>query len=443
MTLQLRMLENLQRKVSLFLFLLYLFIFLLSTSRFLFAQQPVYNNVDSLALKQIAVTQRSNFKNKTTIDRIFAFPGKVIFFPFKIVLLGVKQGIVYVDETKIIPKAHDFLRSDDGKRAATPTYTSRIGVGIKYKQYGLLNPESKLSFLMMFGLYNRQRYAITFERVSLLEKFFFSNYGIRYDKLTTESFYGIGPESEKENKTNYTRERVLLDMALGAQPIRKMTFEIFAGFDLNNVLPGKNSKIPSSTDLYDAYSLPGLETNVKLSKVDFKLGYDSRDRIGDPSSGFEAVTLMSIYNQIGDKQYGFAKYHLDAATYLNVFYNRILMLRLAGEITEPLPNRKVPFYYLSELGEDIGFRGFDRGRFRDYDLVMGTLEFRYPISNNIYAMIFTDAGQVASNIFKELKRDNLQISYGGGFRLLSVFGNVTKLEIAKSKDGILVKFTWN
>ena len=101
------------------------------------------------------------------------------------------------------------------------------------------------------------------------------------------------------------------------------------------------------------------------------------------------------------------------------------------------------FQYLSELGEDIGFRGFDRGRFRDYDLVMGTIEFRYPIGNNFYAMLFTDAGQVASNIFKELNQGHLQISYGGGFRLVSVFGNVTKLEIGTSKDGILVKFTWN
>ena len=79
------MLEYLPRKVSVFLFLLYLLIFLLSTSGFLFAQQTVDNNVDSLALKQIAETQRAKFRNKTLFDRIFAFPGKVIFFPFKIV----------------------------------------------------------------------------------------------------------------------------------------------------------------------------------------------------------------------------------------------------------------------------------------------------------------------------------------------------------------------
>ena len=180
----------------------------------------------------------------------------------------------------------------------------------------------------------------------------------------------------------------MLDIAVGAQLIKKMTFEIFVGFDLNNVLPGKNTKIPSTTDVYDG-SLPGLETEVKLSKVDFTLGYDSRNRFGDPSAGFKAVALVSVCSQMGDNQYGFTKYHLDGATYFNLFYNRILMLRLAGEITEPFSNRQVPFYHLSELGEDIGFRGFDRGRFRDYDLVMGTIEFRYPIGSNFYAMIFT------------------------------------------------------
>ncbi len=398
---------------------------------------------DSTALVENVKHLRSEYKNRTTCDKIFAFPGKVIYLPFKLVFLGIKEVIVLVDESKIIPRVQDFLVSDDGKRTAQPTYVSRIGLGIKYRQYQILNPESRIAALAMFGLYQRQKYAIGLERVSLKGKSLFTNIGMQYNKLTTESFYGIGPDTEKEDRTNYTRERIAANIALGLYLSSKTTLETFVGFELNNILPGKNKNYPSTDEIYDNETLPGLDTKVKLSNLEFKFAYDSRNRIGNPSSGWEIQTATGFFQQIAGNQYGFSKFYLDVSRYIHLFYNRILKLRIGSEITEPFPDKEIPFYYLSKLGEDISFRGFDRGRFRDNDLILGTAEFRFPVSRNLEGMFFSDVGEVARNLFRDFTFKNLQITFGGGLRFVSPEGSVTKLEIGKSQDGFLVKFTLN
>jgi len=425
----------------------FLSIFFITTLPFLQEQLCVqassHSVEDSTILVENVKRLRSEYKNKTTCDKIFAFPGKVIYFPFKIIFLGVRETIVFVDESKIIPRVQDFLVSDDGKRTAQPTYVSRIGLGIKYRQYQILNPESRIAALAMFGLYQRQKYAIGLERVSLKGKILFTNIGMQYNKLTTESFYGIGPDTKKEDRTNYTRERVAANVALGFYLNKKTTLETFVGFELNNILAGKNKNYPSTDEIYDNETLAGLDTKVKLSNLEFKFSYDSRNRIGNPSSGWEIRTATSFFQQIEGKQYGFSKFYLDVSHYIHLFYNRILKLRMGSEITEPFPDKEIPFYYLSELGEDISFRGFDRGRFRDNDLILGTAEFRFPVSRMLEGMFFSDVGKVAHNLFRDFTFRNLQITFGGGLRLVSPDGSVTKLEIGKSQDGFLVKFTLN
>ncbi len=398
---------------------------------------------DSTALLEKVKHLRSEYKNKTTCDKVFAFPGKLMYFPFKMIFLGIRETIVFVDQSKIIPRVQDFLVSDDGKRTAQPTYVSRIGLGIKYRQYQILNPESRIAAQAMFGLYQRQMYVIGLERVSLKGKILFTNIGMQYNKLTTESFYGIGPDTKKENRTNYTRERVAANVALGFYLSGKSTLETFVGFELNNILPGKNKNYPSTDKIYDNEALAGLATKVKLSNLEFKFTYDSRNRIGNPSSGWEIKTATGFFQQVAGNQYGFSKFYLDVSRYIHLFYNRILKLRIGSEISEPFPDKDIPFYYLSELGEDISFRGFDRGRFRDNDLILGTAEYRFPVSQLLEGMFFSDVGEVAHNLFKDFSFRDLQITFGGGLRFISPEGNVTKLEIGKSQDGFLMKFTLN
>ncbi|MDP8228814.1 MAG: BamA/TamA family outer membrane protein, partial [Candidatus Electryoneaceae bacterium] len=99
-----------------------------------------------------------------------------------------------------------------------------------------------------------------------------------------------------------------------------------------------------------------------------------------------------------------------------------------------------PFYHLGELGSDETIRGFTRGRFRDRDLLMGSVEYRYPIyqlkyTRTVDAVLFVDTGQVADNIFQDVAVSMFQVGYGGGFRFYNEDEElVARLEIGVSKE---------
>jgi len=177
--------------------------------------------------------------------------------------------------------------------------------------------------------------------------------------------------------------------------------------------------------------------------VTFSFLSNSTNRPGNPSEGFEIEVGGSYFQQVNDNNYSFFKSMVDMRHYFHLFYDRVLVIRAAAELTDPLSGKSVPFYYLSELSEEISFRGFKRGRFRDFDLILGSLEYRYPISKNFESIIFADAGQVASDIFKNYAASNWEITWGIGLRYVSLKGSVSKIELARSRDGYLFKLSLN
>lgn len=398
---------------------------------------------DSLAQVNRANEIRNLFKQKSFFDKALSVPGKVLFFPFDVLFSGISYGIYKVDESKVIPKTRDFLISEDGRREVRPTYVSRIGVGLKYYQREILNPGSRLLLLATVGLHQRQRYGIALERVSLSELFYHSNYRALYEKLTTESFFGIGPNTEKNAKSDYTREMFGADISLGIDLGQRFTLQGRAGFELNNILPGRDNDNPSITDIYNRSDLPGLDTQANLFTFSLGFYYGSLNRPAKPSRGYELNAVGQYFQQVNADDFYFLKLSGDFRYYIPLFYERVLMIRFGTELTEPLPGKEVPFYYLSELGEGISFRGFERGRFRDFDSVLGSLEYRYPISNKLESILFVDAGQVSADIFNAYNSSNWEFSIGTGVRYVTKGGSVSKIELARSRDGFLVKITLN
>lgn len=386
---------------------------------------------------------RSAYQNKTVWDKIFSAPGHILYFPFKILLKGVKSSIVLIDESRVIPQVQDFLNSDDGKRGAQPIYASKIGAGIKIFQRGLINPESKLSLSLTAGFKMRQNYQFEFKRVNLFRRTVFASFKTYYQLLSTESFFGIGANTVKADRSNYAHEMAVGEGMVSLRLNQKSELKSNFGLEVNNILPGKDEDDPSLSDIYNSNLLSGLDTQIRLAKFILEINYDTKNRSGNPSSGFNAIFASGVYRQIDDDEFGFWKFNIDVIHYFHLFYQRVLVLRFASELSRPFPNREVPFFHLSELGPEETIRGFKRGRFHDLDYILGSAEYRYPVSKNIDALLFVDAGQVSSDILEKYTNNHLEVSFGGGFRVWGNDGLKTKLEIGKSKDGYRIIFSLN
>ena len=385
-------------------------------------------------------------KNHSAWEHILSFPGTVLNLPFKCLFTGLGATVGYVTETKIIDKTYDFLTSDDSLRALRPTYTSQGGAGIRIYQKNLINEGSRLELTAAAGLRSRQSYAIGFEGLRLFRRATVDIHA-GYRLLPDESFYGIGPKTDADDRSNYAHEQTAVGFYLGASINRRLDLDVRFSLEQNNIFGGKNLTLPSIDEAFPSDAIPGLETRVKLAGGMLDLTYDTRNIPGRPTSGGKIGIGAGAYKQLNGETYGFWRIRVGIKRYIRLFYDRTLILRLAGEMNEPLENRNVPFYYMSELGRRESIRGFHRGRFRDLDMILASVEYRYPIwrrqDTHLDACIFVDAGQVSSDIVKYYHVDDLQMGFGFGIKLSTPESESLQLIVSKSKEQFRVYLVLN
>ncbi|MCH8291544.1 BamA/TamA family outer membrane protein [Candidatus Poribacteria bacterium] len=408
----------------------------------LFSQSETQDAVEEQESNSAQVWHKK-LGTKNTWEKVISFPGEVIYLPLKLTFKLGAESIGFVSEKKVIPRIHDFLTSDDGRRGVLPTYAARTGGGVNIFQKGLISPESKLTLSLTAGLKGRQRYQLQFKRVALFGEALSSDFLVRYQLLSDESFFGIGQDSDKDDESNFAHEQATAQAAFGTKFSDRISLDAIFGFDLNDISEGKDKSIRSTTNLPNRESLPGLEEGISIGRLQIGIQYDSKNRPGNPTRGGEALLTAGIFQELDDDQFGFWKLSADLAYYLHLFYNRAIALRVAGEVTEPLSDREIPFYYLSELGRQETIRGFSRGRFRDRDMVLGSVEYRYPIHRVVDAMFFVDVGQVAGDIFSDFSTDDLEVGYGGGVRIWGSEGLISTFVVGKSSDGFRFYFGLN
>ena len=381
---------------------------------------------------------------RDTWEKVVSPPGDLLYLPFDLIFEGVEASIEFVDENKVIPRFIDFLTCDDGSCGVLPTYASRSGGGVKLFHRGLLTRESYLSLSLTAGLRGRQRYQLRLRGLKPFGWAVSSDYLLRYQLLSDEALFGIGPASDfKDDRSNFAHEQVTGEGRFGVNLGKNASVNATAGFDINEISKGRDNSPRSNTGSFTKLTLPGLDEQVRVARLHTSLQHDSRNRPGNPSRGGEELLKAGIFIETGGDEFGFWKLSADLTRYIHLFYNRVLVLRVAGEVTEPLSDREIPFYYLSELGRHEIIRGFTRGRFRDRDMVLGSAEYRYPIwHSGADALLFVDAGKVSEDIFDEFT-DHFHVSYGVGIRVWSRRGLITGLEIGWSADEIRIHFGLN
>ena len=395
------------------------------------------------AISDSVVIIPKKYAARYTWEKAISLPLEIPYFPVKLFFKGTKATIEFVDESRLIPRVKYFLTCDDNSCGVVPTYASRFGAGIKIYQNGWFDPESKLNLSLSAGPNRRQAYQLRFRYNKLFKKAVFSDYRIHYRMLPDENYFFLNIETNNTEETNFAHEQFTGEATFRKELGNQRKLNVIFGLNVNNILKGRgNTK--STSEFFSKETLLGFGEKVKLIRFELAAQHDSKNRPGNPSEGIDAQATTGIYSQIGDDKFGFWKGSFDFKHFINLFYDRVLMLRVAGELTEPVSSGQIPFYYLSELGRNGTIRGFERGRFRDQNMVLGSLEYRYPIwPLGIDALVFIDAGKVTTDIFSDKSEGNFNVSYGTGIRFWNAEGLVSKLEIGWSDDGFRIHFGLN
>lgn len=395
------------------------------------------NGADSL---QVYPTKLSSTR---PWEKIVDFPGDLLFLPIEIVFTGVEKAVEFIDTKNIIPRTVNFFRYDLQPFELSPKYSSRYGVGIKVNYPDFFNEGSKSSLTVSRGLRGRQRFSIDFQQLKLFGNAFSTDITIQHRLLPDENFFGIGNDSQFLYKSNFALRRSIVEGSINAILAGQTNLNVRFGIDFNYVREGKNTQIPTTTDLYTEESLPGLEKDTRIARIQFGIIHTTINKLKRPTAGGSLSVNGRVYKDIKKDKFSFWKFTSSYRHYIHLIYNRTIVLRVAGEITEPFFDNKIPFYYFGELGEEETIRGYIRGRFRDQDMLLGSIEYRYPIWRLMDASIFIDAGQVSQNIFKKLSRYDFHIGYGGSLNLWGDDRLMAQLTIGRSEDMTRFYFSMN
>ncbi|HDY89519.1 MAG TPA: hypothetical protein ENH82_15580 [bacterium] len=380
-------------------------------------------------------------------EKIINTPGRLVFSPFKLTFLGMEEIVEEVDETMIIQRVIEYL-SQYKPRGFSPQYSSRYGGGLLF--YHKIPPyidESQFDVSAQWGTRHRKRYRMRLKDLQTFGKRFSTDVILYYQFLSDESFFGKGNDSKYSDESKFAHKQTTVEASLKAYISKQTIFLARFGIDRNNIKNArteKDEKLPYTTALYNEAQLPGLYKESNIARIQFAMTSNSLNKRKRPTAGGLLSIESGAYNDIENEEFGFWKLSGSYKHYIHLFYDRTILLRMAAERTGEFSGKKIPFYYLSELGTEETIRGFTRSRFYDKDMLLGSVEYNYPVWRDLIdAGLFADAGKVSRNILDEFSLNDFNYSYGGFFNIWGKDKIQAQIMIGRSKDRTRYYFSWN
>lgn len=421
------------------LFISLLIVFLsFGTATYLRAQDK---EEEDLPKEQIPVEERET--GDSFIENLGEVPGEIVTFPLKLFFKGISKAAGFVDYHQIVLRVTDFLTNEEGTRKVRPIFTPVSGGGLIYVEDNVFKEGMKFRASASFGIRTRTNLYGKLRDT----QFFASKLGLQlsgfYNRRPDEDFFGIGQTSRRENRTDYLHEEGNFEMVLLSRPFKSALFA--AGFSLShvNIKDGRDPTTPNTDSLFTEEEVPGF-FGAEMWSFFLKVYRDSRNATGHPTSGGEAYFSYEYSQELDGSRFGYSKFTADLRRYVELFYRRVMAFRLRAEVSDNIGAKAIPFYRLGGLGGTENLRGYRRFRFRDKDLILASLEYRWPIHPMVVAYSFLEEGRVFADVFDEFTIDGFKYSFGGGLRFTARNGNLSAIfEMAKSQEQLRFNFGLN
>jgi hypothetical protein len=242
-----------------------------------------------------------------------------------------------------------------------------------------------------------------------------------------EDFFGLGPDSLSTNRSDYAL-RDTMGRVIGGYQRGNFQTGVGLGYLDTAIGSGTDARMPSSTDVFTAAEMPGVNDRGGFIVIEPFIEYATIDRtIEDPSGGRYRLSVADYQDRRHDL-YSFRRWEADLRQYLTfVKETRTIALRAWTASTIAAPGDEVPFYLQPALGGGRTLRAYRTFRFRDTTALLFQGEYRWRVNHFVQGALFYDTGAVGSDL------DDLgsfERSYGFGVRAGGRTGSAFRLEIA-------------
>jgi AAA family ATP:ADP antiporter len=170
---------------------------------------------------------------------------------------------------------------------------------------------------------------------------------------------------------------------------------------------------------------------------------DTRTSPGYTKRGSLVRMEMADYSQAGGSGQSFRRLDAEVQQFVPFLReNWVLAFRAMASTTDTADGNQVPYFLMPELGGSRNLRGFSAMRFRDRNRMLLTGEYRWSAGPLVDMALFVDAGKVAPTL-SGLNFDDLEIAHGIGFRVHTPAATVTRIELARGREGMRLVFSFS
>lgn len=322
--------------------------------------------------------------------------------------------------------------------APSVTYNAIRGVTATFRYFIYPNALERLEVVGSYSEKIERKLDLHYRNLGLFGGRFHADVQLLHDRDAAIRFFGLGPESRRDNETNMTLE------VTGAYAIFGVNITRYARLSLGETLQrfevrrGGVPNLPFTGDRFP--DLPGVDGAVVHAQR-VALIYDSRDSLTTPSLGL----FTSLYAEASTRLLGsgadYVKSGAEAIYHWPLVGRRLILVgraRLEAIDADP----QAPFMVRPELGGVDSLRGFSNNRFYGDASLLASAELRarvfrlrlFGVDAEFEVTPFLDIGKVfnsASQFFEKA----FEVTPGVGFRGLAPPSVVGHIEVGFSREG--------
>jgi hypothetical protein len=252
-------------------------------------------------------------------------------------------------------------------------------------------------------------------------------------EATQVGFYGIGPNTPKDDRTNYLFQQPYASALLTVFP-RRRNFMLRGGVEFTqwSQEPGDGS-FPSVEEVYTPQTLPGLGADVTYLHSQGTVGLDWRTSPGYSRRGaYLAATIHDFKDR--DDNFGFQLAEYEGIAHVPIL-REAWALSFHGRVqtANEKDGQQIPFFMLPALGGGSSLRGYSSWRFRDQNSLLLQAEWRIMVNRYLDLAFFYDAGKTVART-SDIDFDGLKDDFGFGVRFHGPFSTPLRIELARSSE---------
>ncbi|MCI0620277.1 MAG: BamA/TamA family outer membrane protein [Acidobacteria bacterium] len=351
---------------------------------------------------------------------------------------SLEAGTLYVQKERVLERFAEGWKGWHPKLGGLSTGSGFAG-GVRYAPR---IAEGRVDFQTSGAISTRvyQFYDLKLGAPKLLDGKLFTEFYSRYRSYPQEDFFGFGPGSRKQDRTDFALEDSLVDFTLGRNWTRWLTTGLKAGYLKTNIGHGTDPRFPSTETVFSPTALPELLQQPNFYHTDAFFRIDYRDEPLNTHAGGMYQIAYAYYDDQKLDRHTFRR--LDAEVQQHFPFlkkKRVISFRALASLADTSAGQSIPFYMMHEVGGADSLRGYREFRFRDRNLLVMNLEYRWEAFSGLDMAIFGDAGKVASRR-RDINLKDLESDVGFGFRFNSIKSVFLRIDIGFSQEGTRVFF---